>query len=73
MKNDHLVSFKIFPWNDNFETGVELIDEQHQQLVDILNKLAVHLANRTGEITLNEIFNELVDYTDYHFKTEEGI
>jgi len=73
MENASLTSFKIFPWNDNFETGVELIDEQHQQLVNILNKLAVHLANRTGEITLNEIFNELVDYTDYHFKTEEDI
>ena len=22
--------FEIFPWNENFETGIELIDEQHK-------------------------------------------
>lgn len=65
--------FKIFPWNNNFETGIILIDEQHKVLVDILNKLAVNFSNRSSEIIMNEIFDELVNYTDYHFKTEEEI
>jgi len=65
--------FEIFPWNDNFETGIDLIDEQHKQLINILNKLAEHLAYRSNEVILNNIFNELADYADYHFKTEEQI
>lgn len=65
--------FEIFPWDKNFETGIELIDQQHRHLVFILNKLAVHLANLSSGIVLNEIFDELADYADYHFKTEEGI
>ncbi len=65
--------FEIFPWNKNFETGIELIDEQHKQLVHILNKLAAHLANNSDEDLLNKIFDELAGYADYHFKAEEQI
>ncbi len=65
--------FEIFPWNKNFETGIALIDEQHKVLVNILNKLAINFSNRSSEIIMNEIFDELVKYTDYHFKTEEEI
>ena len=65
--------FEIFPWNENFETGIDLIDEQHKQLINILNRLAEHLAYRSNEIILNNVFNELADYADYHFKTEEQI
>jgi diguanylate cyclase (GGDEF)-like protein/hemerythrin-like metal-binding protein/PAS domain S-box-containing protein len=63
----------IFPWNDNFATGIDIIDVQHQQLVDLLNKLAVHLAQESDELTLSGVFDELTDYTIYHFTTEEGI
>ncbi len=70
---DDIVFFEIFPWNENFNTHIEKIDQQHKKLVYIVNKLAAHLANLSGDIVLNDIFDELVDYTDYHFKTEEGI
>ncbi len=73
MITDNTQFFEIFPWNKNFETGIELIDEQHIQLVDILNHLAAHLANLSGDVTLNKVFDELTDYADYHFKTEESI
>ncbi|MES9814210.1 MAG: bacteriohemerythrin [Candidatus Thiodiazotropha sp.] len=66
-------SFEIFPWDTNFETGIALIDEQHQELVRILNHLAVHLANRSSKRILNEVFDELFDYADYHFKAEENV
>ena len=71
--SEEIIFFEIFPWNKNFETGIELIDEQHKQLVHILNKLAAHLANRSDEVVLNDIFDELANYADYHFKTEEEI
>lgn len=25
--------FEIFPWNNNLETGIDIIDEQHKRLV----------------------------------------
>lgn len=65
--------FEFFPWTKNFETGVSIIDEQHQRLVHLLNQLAAHLGHRSGEIALNQVFTELAAYADYHFKTEEEL
>ena len=69
----NMVYFEIFPWNENFETGIEEIDIQHRQLVNLLNKLAAHLANHSDDIVLNDIFGELANYADHHFKSEERI
>ena len=71
--DDDIEFFEIFPWSDDFNTGLEIIDEQHKKLVDILNRLAAHLANLSSAVILNDIFDELADYADYHFKTEERI
>lgn len=64
---------EIFPWNENFATGIEIIDEQHQRLVELLNVLVGHLAFQSDAPTLNKIFDELKNYTVVHFATEEGI
>lgn len=63
----------IFPWNDNFQTGLSAIDDQHRKLVELLNKLASHLAYGVDKPQLNKVFGELTDYAQYHFKTEESI
>ena len=42
-------------------------------LINILNHLAAHLANRSSIVELNDIFYELANYADYHFKTEEQV
>ncbi len=63
----------IFPWDEHFNTGIEEIDGQHYILVKILNQLASHVAYHSNEKDLSTIFNELIDYTLYHFQTEESI
>ena len=73
MSTNQIEFFEIFPWDKNFETGIDLIDEQHKKLVHILNKLAAHLANRSSTIMLNTIFDDLANYADYHFTSEEKI
>jgi hemerythrin-like metal-binding protein/PAS domain S-box-containing protein len=66
-------SIDIFPWDDNFNTGVSEIDVQHKQLVKLLNTLASHIAFQTDVPMLEKIFDELTNYTIYHFQTEESI
>ncbi len=63
----------IFPWDDNFNTGLPEIDKQHRKLVQLLNVLANHVAFETKLPELDNIFDELADYTVYHFQTEEAI
>ncbi|MCW3172120.1 bacteriohemerythrin [Shewanella subflava] len=66
-------SIDIFPWDDNFCTGLAKIDHQHKKLVAILNRLANHAIFGNQQLQLNRVFKELVDYTVYHFQTEEDI
>jgi diguanylate cyclase (GGDEF)-like protein/hemerythrin-like metal-binding protein/PAS domain S-box-containing protein len=63
----------IFPWNDHFNTGIAIIDEQHRKLAQLLNMLASHIAFQSDLPALNVIFDELAAYADYHFTTEEAI
>lgn len=71
--NLKLLPSDIFPWNENFQTGLPVIDEQHRKLVELLNKLASHLTYGVEKPELNSIFDELTEYAQYHFKTEEAI
>lgn len=64
---------EIFPWNKNFESGIEVIDTQHKQLVHLLNILVGHLAFQSEAPEVDKVFDELKAYTAYHFSTEEKI
>lgn len=66
-------SIDIFPWNENFNTGLSEIDEQHKRLVQLLNTLASHVAFQSDLPALNDIFDQLSAYAVYHFQTEEAI
>lgn len=64
---------EIFPWDENFNTGIALIDEQHRQLAQLLNKLSNYVAYQSDLSGLHTIFDELTDYAVYHFDSEEKI
>lgn len=66
-------SIDIFPWNENFNTGIQKVDEQHEKLVQLLNKLAGYVAYKAERPELNLVLDQLADYAVYHFETEEGI
>ncbi|MDC8446659.1 MAG: GGDEF domain-containing protein [Nitrosomonas sp.] len=70
--NDTPVKFEVFPWNENFETGIAPIDEQHKILIAMLNELASTLAN-DDSIEINRVFKELTEYAEFHFEYEEAI
>jgi len=68
-----ITQVEIFPWDSNFETGIAVIDAQHQKLVGLLNRLVSHLAFQSDAPTLNTVFDQLRDYVEVHFTTEERI
>ncbi|MDD3355062.1 bacteriohemerythrin [Zoogloea sp.] len=63
----------IFPWDDNFCTGIAEIDEQHRVLVDLLNRLAAFVAYQADDLVLEQVFDELTAYALHHFASEEAI
>ncbi|WP_291580562.1 bacteriohemerythrin [Clostridium sp. UBA6640] len=61
-------------WQDDYITGVELIDEQHKKLIEIADDLYQLLKNQfiTDKYDrIVQILNDLKDYTVFHFKSEE--
>lgn len=53
---------------EKLKTNIRVIDEQHKELFDIIKK--IKMANDdAGE--LKSLLTELVEYTKYHFRTEE--
>lgn len=64
---------EIFPWNENFATGIEAIDIQHKRLVELLNILVGHMAFQLEAPAVEQIMDELANYTQVHFRDEELI
>ncbi len=58
-------------WNDSFNTGIELIDKQHQILVRAINLLGLALERGSNKELMDAIFETLADYTATHFADEE--
>ncbi|MFA5163304.1 MAG: bacteriohemerythrin [Patescibacteria group bacterium] len=59
-------------WEDSFSVGVHEIDEQHQKIIEIINRLSqMYEKKEVQDFVLEDIIKELSDYADYHFATEE--
>ncbi|GAB6113286.1 bacteriohemerythrin [Desulfomicrobium salsuginis] len=59
-------------WDSSFETGISAVDAQHLRLVEIINSL-VDAIGHADKNTLKGIVEQLKEYAQYHFRTEEKI
>ena len=64
---------EVFVWTARLETGIARIDDEHRTLVELLNRLAVHLGRRSDADVLDAVFAELATYADVHFQSEEAV
>jgi hemerythrin len=60
-------------WNDDLSVNIKLVDEQHMRLIEMLNKTWGIVQERQGPESLAPILTDLLDYTNHHFGTEEGL
>ncbi len=59
-------------WQDDLNTGIQVIDNQHKRIVEMINHL--HDAQQGKEhAAIAEVIEELVDYTLSHFAFEETL
>lgn len=61
----------LLTWEDKYKVGISKIDDQHKKIVELINKLYDSMAEGRGKDVLKSILNDLVEYTKYHFQTEE--
>ena len=60
-------------FSENLVTGNELIDTQHKELIDRINKLLDSCELDAGAVTAVKTLDFLADYTDFHFGAEENL
>lgn len=66
---------ELLAWDDYLATGIDIIDEQHRGLIDLVNETASALvddAELSGGDT-RRLMDYLVEYAKVHFSTEEAL
>ncbi len=58
-------------WTKDIETGIETVDHQHRTLIKIINDLDESRTKRKDRIFMEHVLDELLEYTNFHFSTEE--
>ncbi len=63
----------LMMWDDTLKVNIQIIDDQHKNLIDMLNKLYNVAQTDDSKENLAPIFESLVNYTVEHFTTEEEL
>jgi len=61
----------IIKWRDSYATGVEEMDAEHHELIDIINQLYEMMREKRPRAELKSIYDRLHSYTENHFRHEE--
>lgn len=60
-------------FSDNLVTGNEMIDSQHKELIERMNKLLESCEQSNEKAVAVKTLDYLSDYTDFHFSAEEQL
>lgn len=72
LMNKFGIDMTFIVWNDSLDLQIDMIDEEHKVLINLMNKL--HKQNSDGEPkeTLKATLSELARYASKHFNDEEA-
>lgn len=60
-------------WQDDLNTGIQVIDDQHRRIVAMINLLQQAQEFGRSRLEVGDVLVELVDYTLSHFAFEEAL
>jgi hemerythrin len=68
-------SAELITWSNTFSFGIKLIDDQHKEMVDLVNDMFHHASgNEEQEYEyFSKVIQKAVHYIKVHFATEEKI
>jgi hemerythrin len=64
---------KKIAWDESLSVGVDIIDRQHQTWIARYNGVVDAIGSAGATAPVVSTLDFLLDYTGYHFATEEGI
>lgn len=60
-------------WDSRLVSGIATIDKQHRRWVELYNDLDKAMEEGSEEAKVGETLDALMDYSQYHFGTEEAL
>ncbi len=63
----------FFVWTEKYSVGIQLVDDQHKRLVEMVDDLYEAMKAGRGNEILGTVFNNLLAYTRLHFAQEENL
>jgi len=60
-------------WSDKFSVGVKVLDDQHQTLVRMINKMIDTPRIGANSSIITEMLTDMLEYAALHFDTEEKL
>ena len=60
-------------WKDSLSVGIKEIDDEHRELVNMVNDLHSAMSTGKGKDALGGVLDRLIDYTVSHFAHEEEL
>jgi hemerythrin-like metal-binding protein len=61
----------LIEWKDSYATGLDEVDFEHRELIDLINRLHERLSDRDAPITVPAFFGDLNRAITAHFALEE--
>ncbi len=71
--HDKIVAKRFIKWNDSYSVGIESIDNDHKKLLSMTNQLQTAAQYSTDDSMIENILNDMMYYTQYHFSREESL
>jgi hemerythrin-like metal-binding protein len=63
----------LLTWQDKYSVGIRQIDDQHKQLITMINDLNDAMLAGKGKDVLMQVLNKLATYCVSHFAVEEKL
>lgn len=65
----------LVEWNDQYSVNDDVLDDHHKKLFETINLIATYFENGKDSDSqkIAGYMDELIEYTDYHFKLEEAV
>ncbi len=60
-------------WKESFSTGIKKIDDEHRELVRMIDRLEKAMERGEAEDILGPVLKNLVEYVRFHFRNEEEV
>lgn len=63
----------IIKWRESYSTGITSLDRQHENLIELINKLYKVIIKEESSDSVEDVLSKLTEYAEKHLREEEAI